>query len=77
MASKESKMGKKKGTAGNMCATSIITQKHRPNSDKNQGEVMASYAELSTVYDTKKMHQSLLFMTLNQQKKELSKWNTI
>ena len=45
-------MGKKKGTAGNMMhATSIITQKHRPNSDKNQGEVMASYAELSSVYD--------------------------
>jgi len=34
-----------------MHATSITTQKHKPNSDKNRGEVIASYAELSTVYD--------------------------
>jgi len=48
-----------------MRATSIITQKHRPNSDKNQEQIMASYAEMSIVYDINRCTNHTVIYSVN------------
>jgi hypothetical protein len=80
MASKNPQTGYK-STAGNMMhATSTLTEKHemttRPSDKKSRERLWLHMLHCQLHIWYKQKHQSLLFMTLNEQK-EIYKWKTV